>query len=93
MKPLNSIEALETRLGIADATACLPRPRPASQRGAPFPLLPCQLPATDAAVRSRLMTGTSAGAGYFDAGLATPPAQNRRPNANDNILLETGEMR
>ena len=38
------------------------------------------------------MTGTFTDTGYFDAGLATPPVQKRRPNANDNIVLETGEM-
>ena len=32
MKPLHSIEALETRSGIADAPACLTRRPPASQR-------------------------------------------------------------
>jgi hypothetical protein len=92
MKPLHCIEALETRLGIADAPACLTRRLRASQSGAPFPFVPCQPPGKEAAGQNRLMTGTFTDTGYFDAGLATPPEQKRRPNANDNILLETGEM-
>ena len=92
MKPLHSIEALETRSGIADAHAYLTRRLRAPQSAPPFPFIPCQPPGKDAAGRKRLMTGTFTDTGYFDAGLATPPERKRRPNANDNILLETGEM-
>jgi hypothetical protein len=92
MKPLHSIEALETRSWIADAPACLTRHLPASQCGAPFPFVPCQPPGKDTAGNNRLMTGTFTNIGYCDAGLATPPERKRRPNANDNIVLETGEM-
>jgi hypothetical protein len=39
------------------------------------------------------MTGTSTHTGYFDGALATPPRERkRRAKANDNILLERGEM-
>lgn len=92
MKPLHSIETAETGLGNAGATAGgLTRRLPASVSGAPCPLVPCQPPAKDAAVRNRAMTGTSTDTGYFDAGVATPPERKRRPTASDNILLETGE--
>jgi hypothetical protein len=40
MKPFDSIETPETRLGSAGLTRRLP----ASESGAPFPLLPCQPP-------------------------------------------------
>jgi hypothetical protein len=92
MKPLHSIDTTETRLGYVGATACgLTRRLPASDSGAPFPFVPCQPPAKGAAGQNRLMTGTSADTGYFDAGVATPPERKRRPGASDNILLETGE--
>lgn len=81
MKPLDSIETPKTRLG-----------RPAtSPAGAPFPPF-LSGDGKDAAVRRRPMTGTSTGAGYFDADLATPPERKRRRKANDNILLEAAKM-
>lgn len=81
MKPLDSIETPETRLGRAGDTACLTRRLPASESGAPFPLLPCQPPGKDAAVRRRLMTGTSTYTGYFDGALATPPGAEAMPQS------------
>lgn len=96
MQPLDSIAAPETGLRIADGAVCLTRSLPASESGAPFPLLPCELPQKDAAVRRRLMARAPTRRGSFDAGLASPPRAeatpkaNDGPKANDNILLEPG---
>ena len=81
MKPLNSIDTPEPRLGSAGNLACPIGRLPASEGGAPFPLLPAQPPAQDIAVRRRLKTCTGTYPGYFDADLATPQERKqRRPN-------------
>ncbi|RKR20723.1 hypothetical protein C8D78_1365 [Arthrobacter oryzae] len=59
MKPLDISAAPETGLRRAGGAVGLAPRLPASESGTPFPILPCQLPGRDAAVRRRLIAGGS----------------------------------